>query len=144
MIQKCLIALKRPERPLFLTPVMSFSYLISLLFPMYVSMCVCLSVCLFPRGEVISQSIFKYDISTNAYSQQKGVSENRFKIKPDVEKLFRKNLITHGRHHVLAQKCTRWFGIGFLSGYTPIRLVQCWNNVNLTDSSSNLSPCNFR
>ena len=64
---------------------------------MYVSMSVCLSVCLcvclFPRREVISQPILKYDISTDAYFQPKGVPENRFKIKPEVEKLFRKNLI---------------------------------------------------
>jgi len=68
---------------------------------MYVSMsvclsvclCVCLSVCLYPRREVISQPIIKYDISTDAYSQPEGASENRFEIKPEVEKLFRKNLI---------------------------------------------------
>ena len=111
MIKTCLIAYKRPKRPLFLTAVMSFTYLISLLFPMYVSMCVCLSVCPFPRREVISQPILKCDISKDAYSQREGVSKNRFKIKPDVGKLFRKNLITHGRHHVLAQKCTHWCGI---------------------------------
>ena len=56
---------------------------------MYVSMSVCLSVCLcvcvFPRGEVISQPIFKYDISTDAYSQPEGVSENQFEIESDVE-----------------------------------------------------------
>ena len=64
---------------------------------MYVSMSVCLSVCvsvcLLPRREVISQPILKYDISTDAFSQPEGVPENRFKIKPEVEKLFRKNLI---------------------------------------------------
>ena len=36
------------------------------------------------------QPTFKYDISTDAYSQPEGASENRFEIKPDVEKLFRK------------------------------------------------------
>ena len=76
-------------------------------------MSVCVCECLLPRREVISLPIFKYDISTDAYLQSEGVSENQFKIKPDVEKLFRKNLITHGRHHVLAQKCTHRFGIRF-------------------------------
>ena len=60
----------------------------------YVCQYVCLSVCLYPRREVISQLIFKYDISTDAYLQPEGVSENRFKIKPDVEKLWLK---THNR-----------------------------------------------
>ena len=73
---------------------------------MSVCVSVCVSVGMFPRREVISQPIIKYDISTDAYLWREGASENRFKIKPDVEKLFRKNLITHGRHHVLAQKCT--------------------------------------
>ena len=47
IIQKHLIASKWTQRVLFLTAVMSFAYLISLLFPllMYVSMSVCLSVC---------------------------------------------------------------------------------------------------
>ena len=53
----------------------------------------CVSVCLYPRREVISQPIIKYDISTDAYSQPEGASENRFEIKPEVEKLLRKNLI---------------------------------------------------
>ena len=106
-----LILFKRAQGALFLIAVMSFAYLISLLFPLCMSVClsvfvcVCLSVCLYPRRGVISQPIFKYDISTDAYSKPEGVSENQFKIKPDVEKLFRKNLITHGLHHVLAQKC---------------------------------------
>ena len=68
---------------------------------MYVSMsvclsvrvCVCVCVCLFPRREVISEPILKHDISTDAYFQPEGVSENPFKIKPEVEKLFRKNPI---------------------------------------------------
>ena len=61
----------------------------------YVCVCACVrvSVCMFPRREVISQPIFKYDTSTDAYSEPEGVSENRFKIKPEVEKLFRKILI---------------------------------------------------
>ena len=58
---------------------------------MYVSMSVC--VCVFPRREVISKPILEYDTSTDAYLQAEGVSENRFKIRPEVEKLFRKNLI---------------------------------------------------
>ena len=59
----------------------------------YVCQSVCLSVCLYLRREVIFQPIFKYDISTDAYSQPEGASENRFEIKPEVEKLLRKNLI---------------------------------------------------
>ena len=59
----------------------------------YVCQCVCLSVCLFPRSEVISQPIFKYDISTDAQSLHLGISENRFEIEVSVKKLFRKNRI---------------------------------------------------
>ena len=57
--------------------------------------CVCVCECVFlrQRREVICQPIFKYDISTDAYSQPEGASENRFEIKPEVEKLLRKNLI---------------------------------------------------
>ena len=80
---------------MFLIAVISFVHLISLLFPLCMSVClsVCLCVCVFPRREVISQHIFKYDISTDVYLQPKGASENRFEIKLEVEKLFWKNLI---------------------------------------------------
>ena len=90
---------------------------ISLYVCQYVCVSVCVSVGMFPRREVISQPIIKYDTSTDAYLWREGASENRFEIKPDVKKLFRKNLITHCRHHVLAQKCTHQFGIGFPSKY---------------------------
>ena len=83
---------------LFLSAVMSFAYLILLLLPLCMSVCLsdCLCVYVFPHRVVVAQPIFKYDISTDAYSRPEGVSENQFKIKPDVkdvEKLFRKNLI---------------------------------------------------
>lgn len=57
-------------------------------------MCVCLSVCLQQHSEVISEPISKCDMTTDAYSQLKGVFENRFKIEVRVKKSFRKNLIT--------------------------------------------------
>ena len=59
---------------------------------MSVCVCVRVCVCMFPRRDFISQPIFKYDTFTDAYSEPEGTSENRFKIKPEVEKLLRKNL----------------------------------------------------
>ena len=59
------------------------------------SVCVCVCVCLFPRREVISQPIFKCNISTDAHSIPLGISENRFEIKVSVHNLFRKNLIKY-------------------------------------------------
>ena len=65
-----LITSKRTQKALFSIAVMSFAYLISLLFPLCMSVClsVCVSasVCVFPRTEVISQPIFKCDTWLNA------------------------------------------------------------------------------
>ena len=46
-----------------------------------------------PHKTAVFRPILKYDISTDGYLHPEGVPENRFKIKPEVEKLFRKNLI---------------------------------------------------
>ena len=67
----------------------------SVVISLYVCQFVCVSVCLFPRREVISQPIFKCDISTDAHSIPLGISENKFEIKVSVQNLFRKNLIKY-------------------------------------------------
>ena len=46
-----------------------------------------------PHKTAIFRPILKYEISTEAYFHPEAVPETRFKIKPEVEKLFWKNLI---------------------------------------------------
>ena len=94
---------------------MSFLFLISLLSPLCMS--VCLSVCVYVCSHV--EKLFLNRFSSMIYPQTRIYNRKAF---PETNwksnwmlKSVKKNLITHDRHHVLAQKCTHWCGIGLSS-----------------------------
>ena len=76
IVQKHLIASKWNQRVLFLTAVMSFAYLISLLFPLCMSVCLSVCVCVYVCSHV--EKLFLNGFWSMIYQQTRSFNRKEF------------------------------------------------------------------